>query len=192
MFAGFTNCKLSCSWYLQEIKLMAYGDSVRSLAMPLEHSVEESRFVHAFSDDSLIAESIIRASKENGTDIDQRPLARTFFEECHVLETLWFWEFASAPWPWTAVRDVGGKVESVSCDYYEDDFDWDRMPGHYETLDRDAFPLVLSFPREITSCHERWDPPRYGRTPDDERQDRDAWVRILSTCASLLTIASGR
>lgn len=162
---------------------------MRTLAIPIDESLEEWRYVDSFSDDSWAAWSIILERKGNETDFDQGPLSRDFFEQCHVLETLWFCEFASAPWPWTAIRDASGTVKSVSCGLYDDDFDWGRGFSHDELLDRDGFPLVLSFPREITSFDERWDPPRYGCMLQAGWEENEAIVGLSFTFIFQLNIA---
>jgi hypothetical protein len=148
--------------------------------MTIESTIEEWRFQAAFSDDSVAAESIIRSSKENGTDINQRQLAEKYFTKCRALETLWFWEVATVPYPWTVTRDSKGDVISVECEYYDEDFDWDAMSDHIRTLDKDNFPMVLSFDRQITSYDAKYDPPRFGRTPPAEREDREARVSLTS------------
>ena len=153
--------------------------TVKKLAMTIEESMEEWRYVDYFSDDSMIAESIIRASKENGTDIDQRSLALHYFQECRALESLWLWEMATRPYyPLTTTRDSKGNVTSVECKYYDEDFDYDLMPDNFKALDQDGFPLVLSFHRHITSYNAKYDPPRLGRTPTPEREERKALVRL--------------
>ena len=58
--------------------------TVQTLAMTIEESIEEWRYADDFSDDSMDAESIIRGSRETGTNTDQRSLAFKYFQKCRA------------------------------------------------------------------------------------------------------------
>ncbi|KAL5384659.1 hypothetical protein DPSP01_005101, partial [Paraphaeosphaeria sporulosa] len=83
-----------------------------------------------------------------------------------------------------------GKVSSVHNKYYDDDNlprNWGIIGNHFG---RDGFPLVLSFPGDITSYDEKHDPPNYGReTPAeweaDKTRERPPKIEIFDRGSSI-------
>ncbi|KAF2444301.1 hypothetical protein P171DRAFT_473425 [Karstenula rhodostoma CBS 690.94] len=100
-------------------------------------------------------------------------LRDSLYHAALMAENLWLID-CGMPSPWTAARESDGKVSTVRNEYYDDENfgmnwveDWTITSKNF---DCDGFPLVLSFPGEITSYDEKHDPPNYGRTTTAERE----------------------
>lgn len=171
----FPRCEFSDGPALRALCLMTYSFAVQALAMTISEPCQEWECESAFSDDSDMAQSFVwECSFERDSHVDQRLVAKTGFAGCPALENLWLVEHDEPPaFPWTAAKDHSGGLLSVRNLCFDDEEfaefwepDWRSVRKGF---DRDGFPTMLSFPPEIMSFDEKFDPPSCGKKSNAEQ-----------------------
>lgn len=133
----------------------------------------------AMSDDSDIARSMRRRRRDWGDGPGEEPqevIAMAYFESCLALHQLYLVD-CGCPTQWRVNRSSDGSVQPFE---YPDPADstpsfpisYESIQEHRQWSDGDAFPKMLSFPREILTYRTDQDPPDYGRVSLEEREAR--------------------
>ncbi|KAI4655691.1 hypothetical protein J4E93_000406 [Alternaria ventricosa] len=124
---------------------------------------------------------------EHELDEEQSFVARSFFEHCHVLETLSLVRVGGTT-PWYPVRGNDGALESV----YSPQMDrraWnDTYMLRRQEHDDEGFPRLFTFRRQ-TEYDESWENPSYGdqsREATEHRlKERDRYYAIKQEALGL-------
>ncbi|KAI4627348.1 uncharacterized protein J4E87_003911 [Alternaria ethzedia] len=124
---------------------------------------------------------------EHELDEEQSFVARSFFEHCHVLETLSLVRVGETT-PWYPVRGNDGALESVYSPQMDRQAWNDTYMLERQEHDDEGFPRLFTFRRQ-TEYDESWDNPSYedqSREATEHRlKERDRYYAIKQEALGL-------